>query len=63
MVIRVAVDALGGDYAPGEILAGAVAAASETIAPVVFGPADLDPHGLELIACGDRIAMDEKPAT
>ena len=62
MATRVAVDALGGDYAPGEILAGAVAAASETIAPVVFGPADLDPHGLELIACGDRIAMDEKPA-
>ena len=62
MATRVAVDALGGDHAPGEILAGAVAAASETIAPVLFGRADLDPHGLELIACGDLIAMHEKPA-
>jgi len=59
---RVAVDALGGDHAPGEILAGAVAAASETIAPLLFGPSGLDAHGLELVPCEERIAMHEKPA-
>jgi glycerol-3-phosphate acyltransferase PlsX len=59
---RVAVDALGGDHAPGEIVAGAVAAASETISPLLFGPAGLETHGLDLIACEERIAMHEKPA-
>jgi len=62
MATRVAVDALGGDHAPGEIVAGAVAAASETIAPLLFGPAGLETHALELIACKERIAMHEKPA-
>jgi glycerol-3-phosphate acyltransferase PlsX len=62
VAIRVAVDALGGDHAPGEIVAGAVAAASDSIAPLLFGPADLDAHGLDLVACEDRIAMHEKPA-
>ena len=49
MATRVAVDALGGDHAPGEIVAGAVAAASETIAPLLFGPAGLETNGLDLI--------------
>ena len=62
MAIRVAVDALGGDHAPGEIVAGAVAAASDTIAPLLFGPADLDPHGLGVVPCDESIAMHEKPA-
>ena len=62
MAIRVAVDALGGDHAPGEIVAGAVAAASDTIAPLLFGPADLDPHGLGVVPCHESIAMHEKPA-
>ena len=62
MAIRVAVDALGGDNAPGEIVAGAVAAASETIAPILFGPASLDPQGLELVPCDGAIEMHEKPA-
>lgn len=62
MAIRVAVDALGGDHAPVEVVAGAVSAASETLAPVLFGPASLDPHGLELVACADAIGMQEKPA-
>jgi glycerol-3-phosphate acyltransferase PlsX len=60
--IRVAIDALGGDHAPGEVVAGAVQAASDTIEPVLFGPADLDADGLELVPCADAIAMDEKPA-
>jgi phosphate acyltransferase len=62
MAISVAVDALGGDHAPDEIVAGAVAAVSDMIAPVLFGPGDLDAHRLELVACTDAIAMDEKPA-
>jgi glycerol-3-phosphate acyltransferase PlsX len=62
MAIRVAVDALGGDHAPVEIVAGAGAAASDGLAPVLFGPASLDPHGLELVACADAIGMQEKPA-
>ena len=44
MATRVAVDALGGDRAPDEIVAGAVEAASDTIAPILFGPASLDRH-------------------
>jgi len=62
MAIRVAVDALGGDHAPVEVVAGAVAAASESITPVLFGPAALDAEGLELVACADAIEMHEKPA-
>ena len=62
MTVRVAVDALGGDHAPDEVVAGAVAAASETLVPVLFGPAGLDAHGLELVACSETIGMGEKPA-
>lgn len=62
MAIRVAVDALGGDHAPAEVLAGAVTAASDGLAPILFGPASLDPNGLELVACTDAIGMHEKPA-
>src|SRR6187200_2504515 len=43
---RVAVDALGGDHPPEEIVAGAVAAASEGVEPVIYGPAALDTYGL-----------------
>jgi glycerol-3-phosphate acyltransferase PlsX len=59
---RVAVDALGGDHAPGEIVAGAVAAASSPIAPVLFGPPSLAREGLELVECSEAIAMHDKPA-
>ena len=47
---------------PGEVVAGAAAAASDAIAPVLFGPADLDTRGLELVPCTEAIAMHEKPA-
>lgn len=62
MAIRVAVDALGGDHAPLEVVAGAAAAASDTITPVLYGPAGLDTRGLELVACSEAIGMHEKPA-
>jgi glycerol-3-phosphate acyltransferase PlsX len=59
---RVAVDALGGDHAPDEVVAGALEAASESIAPVLFGPASLAETGLEVVPCSDGIAMSDKPA-
>jgi phosphate acyltransferase len=61
-MIRVAVDAMGGDRGPDEIVAGALAAATDGIVPVLVGPKNLDAHGLELIEAPDVIAMDEKPA-
>jgi phosphate acyltransferase len=60
-MIRVAVDAMGGDRGPEEIVAGAVDAASDTVQPVVVGPRGLDTQGLELIEAPEVIAMDEKP--
>jgi phosphate acyltransferase len=60
-MIRVAVDAMGGDRGPEEIVAGAVDAASDTVQPVIVGPRGLDTQGLELIEAADVIAMDEKP--
>jgi phosphate acyltransferase len=61
-VIRVAVDAMGGDHAPDEIVAGALEASSADITPILVGPAGLDTGGLELIEAEQVIAMDEKPA-
>jgi phosphate acyltransferase len=60
-VIRIAVDAMGGDRGPEEFVAGALEARSETVAPVIVGPPDLDTRGLELIAARDVVGMDEKP--
>jgi glycerol-3-phosphate acyltransferase PlsX len=60
-MIRVAVDAMGGDRGPEEIVAGAVDASSDTVQPVIVGPRGLDTQGLELIEAPDVIAMDEKP--
>jgi glycerol-3-phosphate acyltransferase PlsX len=65
MKIRVAVDAMGGDRAPEEIVAGAVAAGSDTIEPVLFGRREaLEPlaGGLEIVHADDIVAMDEKPS-
>ena len=60
--IRVAVDALGGDRAPDEIVAGALAAANDDVVPVLFGPAGLDTGGLELVPTTQRVEMDDKPS-
>jgi phosphate acyltransferase len=60
-LIRIAVDALGGDRAPEEVVAGALAAASSQVTPVLVGPPGLDTAGLELIEAATRIEMDEKP--
>lgn len=61
-MVRVAVDALGGDRAPGEVVAGALEAAADGIVPVLFGPAGLETHGLELVETTEVLAMDDKPA-
>jgi phosphate acyltransferase len=59
--VRVAVDAMGADRGPQEIVAGARDAGSDEIQPIIVGPAGLDTHGLELIEAPDVIGMDEKP--
>ena len=59
---RIAVDALGGDRAPEEVVAGALAARSDGIEPILFGPAGLDSGDLQLVETTQEIAMDEKPA-
>ena len=56
---------MGGDRAPGEIVAGALEAASDEIQPVLFGRRDVvEPlaGGLEVVHAPDVVAMDEKPA-
>jgi len=58
---RVAVDAMGGDRAPEEVVAGALEAASPAITPVLVGPRGIDTGGLELVEAPTTIEMDEKP--
>jgi glycerol-3-phosphate acyltransferase PlsX len=61
-VRRVAVDALGGDRAPGEIVAGAVEAAAQGIDVTLHGPEGLDTGGLPLVHAASAIGMAEKPS-
>lgn len=62
-MLPIAVDAMGGDHAPGEIVAGARAAATEGIPVLLVGPQDLtDTGGLEVVPASEVIAMDEDPA-
>ncbi len=63
--LPVAVDAMGGDLAPGEIVEGAHRAAERHgIGIVLVGPPELvgDTKGLELFPCTEVIGMDEDPA-
>ena len=62
--LPVAVDAMGGDKAPAEIVSGARKAAEEGVPVVLVGvPALLGDTGdLEVVACTEVIAMDEDPA-
>ncbi|HEY5058767.1 MAG TPA: phosphate acyltransferase PlsX [Gaiellaceae bacterium] len=61
-MVRIAVDAMGGDRGPGEVVAGALEARAEGLTPILFGPAGLDVQGLELHEAPDVIDMHEKPA-
>ncbi len=58
-MIRVAVDAMGGDRAPEEIVSGASEAASDAIRPILYGPPGLDTRGLEHVETSGVIEMDE----
>jgi glycerol-3-phosphate acyltransferase PlsX len=60
-MIRVALDALGGDRAPDEIVLGAVDAASAEVEPILYGPAGLETHGLRFVETAGRVAMDAPP--
>ena len=63
MMLPIAVDAMGGDHAPGAIVAGARAAAAEGTPILLVGPADLkeraDIGDLPLLEAGEVIEMDE----
>jgi len=62
-MLPIALDAMGGDRAPGDILAGAHAAAALGLPIVLVGPADLEGVGdLPLIAASEVIAMDDDAA-
>jgi phosphate acyltransferase len=62
-MLPIALDAMGGDRAPGDILAGAHAAAALGIPVVLVGPEGLEGIGdLPLIVASEVIAMDDDPA-
>ncbi len=62
--VRVAVDALGGDRAPEEIVAGALAARTERVEPILFGPREelerLAPDA-EIVDAPEAVGMEDKP--
>jgi phosphate acyltransferase len=62
-VLPIAVDAMGGDKAPGEIVQGAVQAAEQLGVDVLLvGRADaVEGHGLPTLVCDEVIGMDEDP--
>jgi glycerol-3-phosphate acyltransferase PlsX len=53
---------MGGDRGPDEVVAGAVAARTDTLTPVLYGSAGIDAHGLELVETVGVIEMSDKPA-
>lgn len=64
-MLPIAVDAMGGDKAPGEIVSGAAQAAKELDVPVVLvGPPEQvgDTMGLDLVPCTEVIDMHEEGA-
>lgn len=72
--MRIAVDAMGGDHAPAEIIKGALDAVRYTddIHIVLVGqeeiikkhlPGSFDPQRISLVHCAEVITMDDHPAT
>lgn len=62
-MLPIAIDAMGGDRAPGEIVAAAHAAAAAGIPVILVGPADLaGVDGLPLRVATEVIEMDDDPA-
>ena len=65
MTLPIALDAMGGDFAPSQIIEGARRAVDELgLEVILVGIPDLlgDPLGLEVFACSEIIAMDDDPA-
>ena len=66
MTLPIALDAMGGDYAPSLIIKGARRAVDELGLDVILvGVPDLmgDPLGLPVVACTEVIAMDDEPGS
>jgi len=62
-MLPIAIDAMGGDKAPGEVVAGARRAVDFGIEVTLVGPADLDGcAGIPLIVASEVIEMDEDAA-
>jgi glycerol-3-phosphate acyltransferase PlsX len=61
-MIRIAVDAMGGDRGPAVVVEGALAARADGIEPVLFGSREFDTRGLALVPTTQVVGMDEKPA-
>jgi glycerol-3-phosphate acyltransferase PlsX len=59
---RIAVDAMGGDRGPDEVVAGALEAAGRGLTPILYGSAGIDPRGLALRETDGVVEMDDKPA-
>lgn len=69
--VRIAIDAMGGDHSPGEIVTGAVRASEELGVNVLLVgdpqkikaalPPKTNLEGVEIIPAEDAIAMDEEP--
>ena len=60
-MIRVAVDALGGDRGSEVIVSGAQEAASDEIQPILYGPPGLETRGLAQVETDGEIEMDDSP--
>ncbi len=64
MTRRIALDAMGGDHAPDEIVAGARRAMDEVdgVEVILVGQPDLLPDDLEVVAASEVIGMADDPA-
>src|SRR5690348_5876692 len=67
--VTIAVDAMGGDRAPGEVLAGALAAARDGVRVALCGPCDrlarelgTVPANVVLVEAPDVISAGDEPA-
>jgi phosphate acyltransferase len=66
LTLPIAVDAMGGDFAPGEIIKGARRAVDELgLRVTLVGVPDRmgDPLGLDVVACSEVIEMDDEPGS
>ena len=66
MTLPIALDAMGGDFAPSEIIKGARRAVDELgLEVILVGVPDRmgDPLGLEVFACSEVIEMDDEPGS